>query len=159
MIRVIRNVVETRTSVVLFRLSQRDRDNGVYSLFIRTVGIIYWEKHVTCVQQSPSPKPTVITGQNTRYRDPDYNVRTSAVWKFEIPYSLRTARTAILPPPPPIRETVVSTTMNALIYLPKVVGIVQEWPRDSLEDARKKKISSVLWLRWHRQLIMLVPED
>jgi len=78
MIRMI-NMLWRRTLVVLFRLSQRDKDNGVYSVFIRTIGIIYWEKHVTCVQQSSYPKPTVITGQNTRYRNTDYNIRTSAM--------------------------------------------------------------------------------
>ena len=61
----IRMMLWRRTLVVPFRLSQRDKDNGVYSLFIRTVGIIYWEKCHPCVQQSASPKPTVITGQNT----------------------------------------------------------------------------------------------
>ena len=81
------------------------------------------EKHVTCVQQSASPKPTVITAQNTWYRNPNYNIRTSAVWRFQISYSLRTARTEIRFPR---RETAVSAILNARIYLPKVFGIVTQ---------------------------------
>ena len=84
-----------RTVVVLFRLPQWEKDTRIL-IACSAVGRIFWKK-APYIQQSASPKPSVITGQNTRYRNPDYNIRNLALWKFQISYWLRTARSEIRP--------------------------------------------------------------